>query len=87
MNLEVNGAFVYYVIPILGGIPITQTTVSFTVVALVLVLVFAGAEPMKMATTALVMLIIQALAAFGLWLALQIMLMIRYDKNGNRKIK
>lgn len=37
MNLSVDGAFVYFEIPILGGIPITQTTVSFTVVALVLI--------------------------------------------------
>ena len=38
MNLEVNGAFVYFTIPILGGIPITQTTVSFLVVALILII-------------------------------------------------
>ena len=35
MNVSVDGAFVYYVIPIFGGIPITQTTVSgFIVTAL-----------------------------------------------------
>ena len=38
MNLEVSGAFVYFTIPILGGIPITQTTVSSFVVALILIL-------------------------------------------------
>ncbi len=38
MNLEVNGAFIYFTIPILGGIPITQTTVSFFVVALILII-------------------------------------------------
>ena len=38
MNLEVNGAFVYFTIPIFGGIPITQTTVSSFVVALVLII-------------------------------------------------
>ena len=44
MNLEVNGAFVYFEIPLLGGdipilgsITITQTTVSFTIVALLLI--------------------------------------------------
>lgn len=36
MTLEVTGAFVYFTIPILGGIPITQTTVSSFVVALIL---------------------------------------------------
>ena len=36
MELEVNGAFVYYVIPIFGGIPITQTTVSFLLVTILL---------------------------------------------------
>ena len=39
MNVSVDGAFVYFTIPIFGGIPITQTTVSsFLVTAL---LVFA----------------------------------------------
>lgn len=56
-----------------------------TVISLVLVIMLSGAEPMKMATTALIVLLIQTLAAFGLWLVLQIMLMVRYDKNGNRK--
>ena len=32
MNVSVDGAFIYYVIPIFGGIPITQTTVSGLVV-------------------------------------------------------
>ena len=38
MNLEVTGAFVYFTIPILGGIPITQTTVSSFIVALILII-------------------------------------------------
>lgn len=38
MNLEVNGAFIYFTIPIFGGIPITQTTVSSLVVALILII-------------------------------------------------
>ena len=37
MNVSVDGAFVYFTIPILGGIPITQTTVSSLVVTLLLV--------------------------------------------------
>lgn len=56
-----------------------------TVVSLVSVIILAGAEPMKMATTGLIVLLLQGLAAFGIWLTLQIMLMIRYDKNGNKK--
>ena len=36
MNLEVTGAFVYFKIPIFGGIPITQTTVSFLIVTIFL---------------------------------------------------
>lgn len=36
MTLEVTGAFVYFTIPIFGGIPITQTAVSSFVVALIL---------------------------------------------------
>ena len=39
MNISVNGAFIYFTIPILGGIPITQTMVSSFLVALVLALV------------------------------------------------
>lgn len=36
MNISVDGAFVYFTIPILGGIPITQTTVSFLIVTVIL---------------------------------------------------
>ena len=37
MNISVDGAFVYFTIPIFGGIPITQTTVSsFLVTALLI---------------------------------------------------
>ena len=36
MNLEVNGAFVYFEIPIFGGIPVTQTMVSFLIVTVIL---------------------------------------------------
>ena len=32
MNVSVNGAFVYFTIPVFGGIPVTQTTVSSFVV-------------------------------------------------------
>ncbi len=38
MNISVNGAFVYFTIPIFGGIPITQTTVSSLIVALILII-------------------------------------------------
>ncbi len=40
MNVSVDGAFVYYVIPILGGIPITQTTLSGFVVTVLLCAAF-----------------------------------------------
>ena len=36
MNLNVSGAFIYFTIPILGGIPITQTTISSLIVTLIL---------------------------------------------------
>lgn len=38
MSIDVTGAFVYFTIPIFGGIPITQTTVSSTLVALILII-------------------------------------------------
>ena len=38
MQLEVNGAFVYFEIPIFGGIPVTQTMVSFLIVTIALCL-------------------------------------------------
>ena len=38
MSIDVTGAFVYCTIPIFGGIPITQTTVSSTLVALILII-------------------------------------------------
>ena len=36
MNVNVTGSFIYFTIPIFGGIPITQTTVSSLVVTLLL---------------------------------------------------
>ncbi len=38
MNINVDGAFVYFIIPIFGGIPITQTTVSSFLVSLLLII-------------------------------------------------
>jgi len=36
VDLSVTGAFVYFTIPIFGGIPITQTTISFLIVTILL---------------------------------------------------
>ena len=36
MSIDVTGAYIYFTIPILGGIPITQTTVSGLIVTLLL---------------------------------------------------
>ena len=38
MNLNVTGSFIYFTIPIFGGIPITQTTVSSFIVTVGLIL-------------------------------------------------
>ncbi len=38
MNISVDGAFVYFTIPIFGGIPITQTTVSSFIVTITLMI-------------------------------------------------
>ncbi len=40
MQVSANGAFIYFVIPIFGGIPVTQTMVSSLVITLVLCLAF-----------------------------------------------
>ena len=40
MSIDVTGAYVYFVIPILGGIPISQTTVSSFLVAVILCVLF-----------------------------------------------
>lgn len=40
MSIDVTGAFVYFTIPIFGGIPITQTTVSSFIVTLILCTAF-----------------------------------------------
>ena len=37
-SLNVTGAFIYFTIPVFGGIPITQTTVSSLIVALTLII-------------------------------------------------
>ena len=36
MNMSVDGAFIYFTIPIFGGINITQTTVSHLIVTILL---------------------------------------------------
>ncbi len=40
MNISVTGAFIYFTIPIFGGIPITQTTVSHLLVTIFLCTAF-----------------------------------------------
>ena len=40
MSIDVTGAYVYFVIPILGGIPISQTTVSSFLVTIILCTAF-----------------------------------------------
>lgn len=49
MSIDVTGAYVYFVIPIFGGIPISQTTVSSFVVTLLLCIGFIilGRNPRK----------------------------------------
>ena len=39
MNVDVTGAYIYFIIPIFGGIPVTQTALS---VMLVTVLLMVG---------------------------------------------
>ena len=36
MNMSVDGAFIYFTIPIFGGIPVTQTMVSWVFVTAIL---------------------------------------------------
>lgn len=52
MNVNVSGAFVYFTIPIFGGIPITQTTVSSFIVtaALVIACILLGKNLQKRPT-------------------------------------
>ncbi|MBE6923763.1 MAG: F0F1 ATP synthase subunit A [Ruminococcaceae bacterium] len=40
MSIDVTGAYVYFVIPIFGGIPISQTTVSSLIVTIILCTLF-----------------------------------------------
>lgn len=40
MSIDVTGAYVYFVIPIFGGIPISQTTVSSLIVTILLCILF-----------------------------------------------
>ncbi len=40
MNIDVTGPYVYFTIPILGGIPVTQTMVSSLVVTILLCTAF-----------------------------------------------
>ena len=42
MNVNVTGAYIYFTIPILGGIDITQTTLSVLLVSLLLIRLLLG---------------------------------------------
>ena len=39
MNVEINGARIYYTIPVLGGIPITATIINGTLVTIAILAV------------------------------------------------
>ena len=62
---------------ILGG--------ALTVVMIIFIIILSAGEPMTMATTAFILLIIQALAALAAWIALQLLIGKRFDKDGNPK--
>ena len=49
MSIDVTGAYLYFVIPIFGGIPISQTTVSSLIVTILLCIGFVvlGKNPQK----------------------------------------
>ena len=57
-----------------------------TVLSVIMIVVLALAEPMAMATTALIVMILQAIAAVALWVVLQALIGKHFDKEGNRKL-
>lgn len=60
---------------------------ALTVISIILVIIFSGNEPMTMATSAFIFMIIEAVIAFGLWITLQVLTIMRYDQNGQRRVK
>lgn len=57
----------------------------FGALSLVLIIVLSFTQPMAMATTAFIVIILQAFSAIALWAILQMMISSRFDKNGNPK--
>lgn len=54
-----------------------------TVLMIIFIIILSAGEPMAMATTAFILLIIQAVAALAVWITLQVLIGKRYDENGN----
>ena len=58
---------------------------AFAVLSLVLIIILSFGQPMAMATTTFIVVLVQALSAIALWIALQIIIGKRFDKDGNPK--
>ena len=56
-----------------------------TVISVIMIVVLAVAEPMAMATTALIVMILQALIALALRIVLQVLIGKQFDQDGNKK--
>ena len=61
--------------------------VVMTVVAIIVAIVLGGKEPADAMSAALTMLIIEAVGAFLAFLAVEIIVMMRYDMNGSLRNK
>ena len=59
---------------------------GFSVISIILIIILSLGDPMVMATTTFIVMILQALGALVLWLVLRGMIAKRFDKDGNRKI-
>jgi len=61
--------------------------VVMTVVAIIVAIVLGGKEPADAMSAALTMLIIEAVCAFLAFLAIEIIVLVRYDMNGSLRNK
>ena len=56
---------------------------AFTLLGIILCIIMLFLKPMAMATTCFVVILLQAMAVVALWIILQVLILKKYDKNGN----
>lgn len=58
---------------------------AFTLLSIIMIIILSFSNPMAMATTAFILMVIQALVALAIWIVLQILIGRHFDMSGKKK--